>query len=234
MDLLRPQTLTIRSRGLLNAAAVGVLAAGLVVLVPRAVVVLSIGVERVIQRLLPNLQPDGPTALLFLFALPPVYQILLAIAVLYAYGAGTRGQPAEDRNQQGELIGLAIALGCVAISAVQHARPGWSGLILLLPLLLQAGALIGLLPDQRALLLVYGPAAVLFCAGVLLMGRLAAPWLDLLLIPAVPILAFAIGRLLRLMRLQCGFGAHATMAVIFGFVLAFGLARVLERVVGLS
>jgi len=98
----------------------------------------------------------------------------------------------------------------------------------------QAAALVGLLPDQRALLLVYGPALLLFGVVASLLGGRPALWPDLLLALAVPMLAFAIGRLLRLARLQCGFGAPATMAVAFGFVLAYGLARALERVVGLA
>jgi len=234
MALLRAQPLTNRGRGLLNAAAVGVLAAGLLVLVPRAVVALSVLAEALVRALVPNSDPQGPGALALLIALPTVYQLLLAIAVLYSYGAGTQGRPEDDRHPQAELIGWASALACMAISAAQHARPGWAGLALALPLLLQAAALVGLLPDQRALLLVYGPALLLFGVVASLLGRQPALWPDLLLALAVPMLAFAIGRLLRLARLQCGFGAPATMAVAFGFVLAYGLARALERVVGLA
>ena len=234
MSLLRAQPLTSRGRGLLNAGAVGVLAAGLLVLMPRAVVALSVAVEALIRALAPgggDLQ--GPRALVLLLALPTIYQLLLAIGVLYSYGAGTHGRPEDDRSPQAELIGLAIALGCIALSAAQHARPGWAGLVLVLPLLLLAAALAGLLQNQRALLLVYTPALLLFLAGAPLLSGRTAIWPDLLLAPAIPALAFAIGRLLRLVRLQCGFGAHATMAVAFGFVLAYGLAKVAERFVGL-
>jgi hypothetical protein len=161
-----------------------------------------------------------------------VYQLLLAIGVLYAYGAGTQGRPEDDRSPRRELAGLTIALACVAASAAQHSRPGWAGLVLVLPLLLQATALYGLLPGPRAPL-VYAPALLAFAAVALLLAGRAALWPDLLLVPAIPALAFAIGRLLRLVRLQCGLGAHATMAVAFGFVLAYALPNVLMRAVGL-
>jgi hypothetical protein len=222
-----------RTRGLLNAAAVGVLAAGLLVLVPRAVVALSLAAEALVRAIAPNADPQGPGTLALLVALPTVYQLLLAIGVLYSYGAGTQGRPEDDRRPQAELAGLAIALACVALSAAQHARPGWAGLALALPPLLQAAALAGLLPDRSALALVYGPALLLFVGGAPLLAGRAALWPDLLLAPAILVLAFAIGRLLRLARLQCGFGAHATMAVAFGFVLAYGLAKVAERLAGL-
>jgi hypothetical protein len=235
MAFLRAQPLTSRGRGLLNAGAVGVLAAGLLVLMPRAVVALSIAAEALVRALVPvGAGLGGPSSLVLLLALPTIYQLLLAIGVLYSYGAGTQGRPEDDRSPQAELLGLAITLACIALSAAQHARPGWAGLVLLLPLLLLAAALAGLLPSQRALLLVYAPALLLFLAGAPLLSGQAAIWPDLLLAPAIPALAFAIGRLLRLVRLQCGFGAHATMAVAFGFVLAYASAKVLERLVGLA
>ncbi|MBK9942497.1 MAG: hypothetical protein IPP13_12870 [Kouleothrix sp.] len=233
MALLRAQPLTSRNHGLLNAAALGVLAAGLLVQVPRAVVALSSVAEALIRALVPaSASPQGPGALVLLLALPTVYQLLLAIGVLYAYGAGTQGRPEDDRSPRRELAGLTIALACVAASAAQHSRPGWAGLVLVLPLLLQATALYGLLPGPRAPL-VYAPALLAFAAVALLLAGRAALWPDLLLVPAIPALAFAIGRLLRLVRLQCGLGAHATMAVAFGFVLAYALPNVLMRAVGL-
>jgi hypothetical protein len=231
MAFLHAHPLTTRERGLLNAAAVGVLAAGLLVFVPRAVVALSTAVEALLRALVVGDAPaQDATGLVFLLALPTIYQLVLAIAVLYSYGAGTRGRPEDDRSPRLELAALACALMAVVLSTAQHSRPGWAGLALALPLLLQAAALVGLLPDQRALLLVYLPAALAFAGAALAFGGQPALWPDLLLAPAIPILAFAIGRLLRLVRLQCAFGSHATMAVALGFVLAFAVTRVLERI----
>jgi len=91
MDFPRAQPLTIRDRGLLNAAAVGVLAAGLLVLVPRAVVALSRLAEALIRALLPDgADVRNGAGLALLFALPTVYQILLAIAVLYSMALARR------------------------------------------------------------------------------------------------------------------------------------------------
>lgn len=229
MALLRAQPLDNRTRGMLNAGAIGVLAAGLLALVPRAVVALSSAAEALVRTLVPAASGQGPGSLALLLALPTVYQMLLAIGVLYAYGAGTQGRPEDDHNPRAEQLGLTLALACVALSVAAHARPGAPGLALALPALLLAAALAGLLPSPHALLLAYGPALLIVLGAPLLLGGAAAAWVDLLLAAAVPMLAFAIGRLLRLVRLQCGFGAHATMAVAFGFVLAYGLAKVAER-----
>jgi hypothetical protein len=232
MAFLRAHSLTTRERGLLNAAAVGVLAAGLLVFVPRAVVALSTAVEALLRALVVgDAPPQGAIGLVFLLALPTVYQLVLAIAVLYSYGAGTRGRPEDDRRPRIELAVLAGALVAVALSTAQHLRPGWAGLALVLPLLLQCAALAGLLPDQRALLVVYLPAALAFAGAALAFAGQTMLWPDLLLAPAIPVVAFAIGRLLRLVRLQCAFGSHATMAVALGFVLAFAVTKALERVV---
>jgi hypothetical protein len=232
MAFLRAHPLTTRERGLLNAAAVGVLAAGLLIFVPRAVVALSTAVEALLRVLVVgDAPPQGAIGLVFLLALPTLYQLVLAIAVLYSYGAGTRGRPEDDRSPRRELAALAGALVCIALSTAQHLRPGWAGLALALPLLLQAAALVGLLPDQRTLLLVYLPAALAFGGAALAFGGQPVLWPDLLLAPAIPVVAFAIGRLLRLVRLQCAFGSHATMAVAVGFVLAFAVTKALERVV---
>jgi hypothetical protein len=231
MAFLRAPLLTLRERGLLNAGAVGVLAAGLLVLVPRAVVALSTAVEALLRMLLPaGTPPQDATGLVFLLALPTIYQLLLAIAVLYSYGAGTRGRPEDDRNPRIELAVWAGALMAIALSTAQHLRPGWAGLALALPLLLQCAALSGLLPDQRALVLAYLPAALAFAGAALAFGGQPALWPDLLLAPAIPVVAFAIGRLLRLVRLQCAFGSHATMAVALGFVLAFAASKALEQI----
>lgn len=232
MAILRAQPINSRARGLLNAGAVGVLAAGLLTLVPRAVVALSVAAEVLVRAVVPSAGRQGPGDLALLLALPTLYQLLMAIAVLYAYGAGTQGRPEHDHRPRAEQAGLALALACVALSAAAHARPSWDGLALALPATLLAAALAGLLPDTRLLLLAYCPALLIFLGGTALVG--GASWPDLLLAPAIPALAFAIGRLLRLVRLQCGFGAHATMAVGFGFVLAYGLAKVAERLAGLS
>jgi hypothetical protein len=230
MTFLRAQPLTTRERGLLNAGAVGVLAAGLLVLVPRAVVALSTAVEALLKVLVVgDAPPQDAIGLVFLLALPTIYQLLLAIAVLYSYGAGTRGRPKDDRSPRSELAAWAGALIAIALSTAQHIRPGWAGLALVLPLLLQCAALAGLLPDQRALLLVYLPAALVFGGAALAFGGQPSLWPDLLLAPAIPVVAFAIGRLLRLVRLQCAFGSHATMAVALGFVLAFATTKVLEQ-----
>ncbi|MFN8569344.1 MAG: hypothetical protein U0Z44_17900 [Kouleothrix sp.] len=71
MALLRAQPLTSRNHGLLNAAALGVLAAGLLVQVPRAVVALSSVAEALIRALVPaSASPQGPGALVLLLALP--------------------------------------------------------------------------------------------------------------------------------------------------------------------
>src|SRR5262245_39189394 len=168
MAFLRAHPLTTRERGLLNAGAVGVLAAGLLVLVPRAVVALSTAVEALLKLLVVgDAPPQGATGLVFLLALPTLYQLFLAIAVLYSYGAGTRGRPEEDRNPRVALAAWAGALVVIGLSTAQHLRPGWAGLALALPLLLQCAALAGLLTDQRALLLVYLPAALAFAGAAL-------------------------------------------------------------------
>ena len=235
MSFMRSHPLTTRERGLINAAAVGVLAAGLLVLVPRAVVALSSAVEALLRALMPGSANRGnPAGLVMLLALPTIYQLVLAILVLYSYGAGTRGRPEDDGSPRLELAALASALAITALSTAGHIRPGWAGLALTLPLLLQAFALAGLVPEPRALSLLYLPAVLAFAAAALAFGGRAPLWPDLLLALAIPILAFAIGRLLRLVRLQCSFGAHATMAVALGFVLAYTATKVLERMTGLA
>jgi hypothetical protein len=235
MAFLRAHPLTTRERGLLNAAAVGVLAAGLLVFVPRAVVALSTAVEALLRALVVgDAPPQDTTGLVFLLALPTIYQLLLAIAVLYSYGAGTKGRPEDDRSPHLELAALAGALSIAALSTAGHLRPGWAGLALTLPLLLQGAALAGLLPTSRAIALVYLPAILLFGVAAPAFGGQAMLWPDLLLALAIPILAFAIGRLLRLVRLQCSFGSHATMAVAVGLVLAYTATKVLERLTGLA
>jgi hypothetical protein len=235
MSFVRVHPLTVRERGLLNAAAVGVLAAGLLVLVPRVVVALSSFVEALLRTLVPSsANTQEPTGLLMLLALPTIYQLALAVSVLYSYGAGTKGQPEADRNPGLELAALAGALSVAALSTAGHLRPGWAGLALTLPLLLQGAALAGLLPTSRAFALVYLPAMLLFAVAALAFGGQAMLWPDLLLALAIPVLAFAIGRLLRLVRLQCSFGSHATMAVVVGFVLAYTATKMLERMTGLA
>jgi hypothetical protein len=235
MAFLRAHPLTTRERGLINAAAIGVLAAGLLVLVPRAVVALSSAAEALLRAIMPgSAGAQSPAGLVMLLALPTIYQLALAVAVLYSYGAGAGGRPEDDRSPRLELVALAVALAIVALSTALHLVPGWAGLALTLPLLLLGIALAGLLPDRRALALIYMPAALIFAGTILSFAGQPALWADLLLAPAIPILAFAIGRLLRLVRLQCGFGSHATMAVALGFVLAYVATKMLERLTGLA
>jgi hypothetical protein len=235
MAFLRVHSLTTRERGLLNAAAIGVLAAGLLVLVPRAVVALSRAVEMLLRALVPSsASADGPAALLMLLALPTIYQLVLAVLVLYSYGAGTKGRPEDDRSPRLELAALALSLAIVGLSTAGHLGPGWAGLARTLPLLLLGAALAGLLPTSRAFALVYLPATLLFAAAAPVFDGQPMLWPDLLLAPAIPVLAFAIGRLLRLVRLQCSFGSHATMAVAVGLVLAYTAMRVLERLTGIA
>lgn len=219
------------NRGMINAAAVGILAAGLLVLIPRAVLAVSLAVEELLRHLvLPQIASPTASEMVLLLAVPTLHQLYLAVVVIYLYGMGTQGRPEEDRRPHTEFALVALALALVALSTAQHAtRAGWGVPALTLPFVLQGVALVGLATTRQELLTLYGPAGLVFAVMALLAGATPAVWPDLLLVLAIPVLAFAIGRLMRLVRLQCSYGRHATMAVALGFVTAFAITQVVQR-----
>jgi hypothetical protein len=176
MSLRGTLALTARRQGLLFAALAGLIAAGLIPLIPRSVVALSETIELGLRAaVLGDGVGAGGWNMLLLLAMPTLYQLLLAVAVIWSYGAGLKGHPEGDRHPGLEraALGLALALALVAT--------------LLRP----------------------------------------SPWTDLPLLVAIPALAFGVGRLLRLARPRCGFGAHTTLAFGAGFVATLALVYVL-------
>ncbi len=216
-------------RGLINAAGVGILAAGLIVQAPHAVVAVSMLVESIVTTLLPGVRDGGLASLPLLLSLPPLYQIMLGMALLLSYGAGMRGQPEDDAPGEPWLAGAMLA--AVVLSGLHHGRGGWQSAAALAPALLQLVAIHGLVRTPTMALAVYLPPAGAMLLAPLVVGGAGAPWPDLGLAVAIPALGFAIGRLLRQTRLQCGLGSHATLAMAVGFVTAFGIVAVADRVI---
>ena len=226
---MSPEVSDAAQRGLVNAAGVGVLAAGLIVQAPHAVVAASVLVEGIVTALLPGARDGGLASLPLLFSLPPLYQILLGMALLLSYGAGMRGQPADDAAGEPWLAGVMLA--AVVLSGLHHGGGGWQSAVALAPAVLQLVALHGLVRTPSAALAVYLPPAAAVLLAPLVAGGAGAPWPDLALALAIPALGFAIGRLLRQARLQCGLGSHATLAIAVGFLTAFGIVAVADRVI---
>jgi hypothetical protein len=164
--------LTARNQGLLGVGLAGGIAALLIPLIPRAVVALSESIEAALRALVLG---DGTGAggwnMLLLLAMPTLYQLLLAVAVIGSYGQGLKGHPAGDARPALERVALALALALALLAALSAPRP----------------------------------------------------WLDLPLLLAIPTLAFGVGRLLRLARPRCGFGAPTTLAFVAGFAAVFAL-----------